>query len=227
MHYADYKTMLSPGNGMNVYRGCTHGRICCDSRSSRYRTGRGFEDVEVKRGAAPIPDGQLRRKRRPCMIGTGSMCDPHIPLEEGLMATRGCLEAIERRGFGLSILTKSDLVLRDPDLLKSINAKAKCVAQTTLTTFDDGLCRKLEPNAPATSDRVRALEALRDAGVPTVAWLCPILPFINDTEENLRGLLGYCARRGSGGRCGSGRARRCATAAGNASTRARTASSRG
>jgi len=194
MHYADYKTILSPQNGMNLYRGCTHGCIYCDSRSACYQMRHDFEDIEVKRDAPRILEAQLRRKRRPCMIGTGSMCDPYIPLEGELRVTRQCLELIGRYGFGLTILTKSARILRDLDLLKAINEKAKCVAQMTLTTFDEDLCRIVEPNASTTRERFYALEALRDSGIPTVVWLSPILPFINDTQENLRGLLDYCAR---------------------------------
>jgi DNA repair photolyase len=194
MHYADYKTILSPQNGMNFYRGCTHGCIYCDSRSACYQMQHDFEDIEVKRDAPRILEDQLRRRRKPCMIGTGAMCDPYIPLEEELRLTRQCLEIIERHGFGLTILTKSAHILRDLDLLKAINARTKCVVQMTLTTFDEALCRILEPNVSTTRERVAVLETMRDNGIPTVVWLCPILPFINDTEENLRGLLDYCVR---------------------------------
>ena len=194
MHYADYKTILSPKNGMNLYRGCTHGCIYCDSRSACYQINHEFEDIEVKRDAIIILEDQLRRKRKPCMIGTGSMCDPYIPLEEELRLTRQSLELIERYGFGLSILTKSARILQDMDLLIAINAKTKCVVQLTLTTFDEDLCRKIEPNVSTTYERFQVLEAMRDAGIPTVVWLCPILPFINDTEENLHGVLDYCVK---------------------------------
>ena len=193
MHYADYKTILSPQNGMNLYRGCVHGCIYCDSRSACYRIDHDFEDIEVKRDAVRILEEQLRRKKTPCMISTGAMCDPYIPLEDDLQITRQCLELIEKYGLGLAILTKSDRILRDIDLLSAINVRAKCVVQMTLTTFDEALCRKLEPNVSTTRERVRALEAMRDAGIPTVVWLSPILPFINDTEDNLRGILDYCA----------------------------------
>ena len=194
MHYADYKTILSPQNGMNVYRGCSHGCIYCDSRSACYQMKHDFEDIEVKRGAPRILEEQLSRKRKPCMIGTGSMCDPYIPLEEELQITRQCLEIIERRGFGLAIQTKSARILRDLDIIRAINAKAKCVVQITLTTYDDALCRVVEPNVSGTAERFAVLETMRDASVPTVVWIDPILPFINDTEENLLGLLDYCVR---------------------------------
>lgn len=194
MHYADYKTILSPKNGMNIYRGCTHGCIYCDSRSVCYQMKHDFEDIEVKRNAPQILEEQLKRRRKPCMIGTGAMCDPYIHLEEKLQATRQCLEVIEKYGFGLTILTKSARILRDMDLLTSINSKTKCVVEMTLTTYDEDLCRIIEPNVSSTAQRLAVLEAMRDAGIPTVVWLSPILPFINDTEENLRGILYYCVR---------------------------------
>ncbi len=194
MHYADYKTILSPQNGMNLYRGCTHGCVYCDSRSKCYQFDHVFEDIEVKRDAIGILEEQLKKKRAPCMIGTGSMCDPYIPLEEELQLTRQALELAERYGFGFTLITKSARVLRDIDLLRRVNEKTKAVVQMTLTTFDEALCKKLEPHVSTTQERFEALLALRDAGIPTVVWLCPILPFINDTEENLRGILDYCVR---------------------------------
>ena len=194
MHYAEYKTILSPKNGMNLYRGCTHGCIYCDARSACYQMKHDFEDIEVKQNAVEILKRQLLKKRQPCMIGTGAMCDPYIHLEEELRLTRQCVELIERYGFGLAIQTKSARILQDLDLLKSINEKTKCVVQMTLTTYNEDLCRIIEPNVSTTSERFTALEMFRDAGIPTVVWLSPILPFINDTEENLYGILDYCVR---------------------------------
>jgi DNA repair photolyase len=186
------KGILSVKNGMNLYRGCTHGCIYCDSRSLCYGMDHEFEDVEVKRNAVELLEDALRHKRQKCMIGTGAMCDPYLPLEKTERLTRRSLETIEQYGFGVALQTKSDLVLRDLDLLKRINAKAKCVVQMTLTTYDENLCRILEPNVCTTARRAEVLEILRDEGIPTVVWLSPILPFINDTEENLRGILAYC-----------------------------------
>lgn len=196
MHFVTAKGLLSAQNGMNLYRGCRHGCIYCDSRSACYRMEHPFEDIEVKQNALTLLEDALRRKRRPCMIATGSMSDPYTPPEEELRYTRRALELILQYGFGITLLTKSSLVLRDLDLLQRINSQTKCVVQMTLTTFDEALCRKLEPNVSTTAERFHALEVLRDAGIPTVVWLCPILPWINDTEDNLRGILDYCVRSG-------------------------------
>ena len=186
------KSILSARNGINVYRGCTHGCIYCDSRSTCYQMDHAFEDVAVKVNAAELLEDALRRKRHPCMVGTGSMCDPYLPLEAETRLTRRCLEAIYRQGCGVSVLTKSDLILRDLELLKAINGQARTVVCTTLTTLDEDLCRVLEPNVCTTRRRFEMLRTMRESGIHTGVWLCPILPFINDTDENLRGLLGYC-----------------------------------
>ncbi|ABN06793.1 Radical SAM domain protein [Methanocorpusculum labreanum Z] len=192
MHYVKSKGILSANNGMNLYRGCSHGCIYCDSRSRCYHIDHAFEDIEVKENAIELLSETLRRKRKKCMIGTGSMTDPYIPLEMELEHTRKALSLIEQYGFGCTLITKSNRVLRDIDLLKKINDKTKCVVQMTLTTFDEDLCRKIEPNVSTTRERFEVLKQLRDAGIPTVVWLCPILPFINDTKENIEGILDYC-----------------------------------
>ena len=194
MHEVNVKGILSAKNGMNIYRGCLHGCIYCDSRSLCYQMKHKFEDIEVKANAVELLENALRRKRNKCMIGTGAMSEPYMPIEEKLSNMRKCLEVIERYGFGVTMITKSTKVLRDLDLLKKINEKSKCVVQMTLTTYDEDLCRIVEPNVETTYERFRALEILRDNGIPTVVWLCPILPFINDTEENIRGILDYCVR---------------------------------
>ena len=191
MHYVDSKTILSPKNGMNLYRGCTHGCIYCDSRSEIYNMNHKFEDIEVKQNALELLKKELI-KRPKAMIGTGAMTDPYIPLEKRLKYVRKSLEMIYRYGFGFTCITKSDLVLRDLDLLKKINEKSRVVIQMTLTTADDELCRILEPNVCPTSRRVEVLKTLNDEGIPTVVWLCPILPYINDTEENINSILDYC-----------------------------------
>lgn len=196
MHFVDAKGILSAHNGMNLYRGCTHGCIYCDSRSKCYGLTHDFEDIEVKQNAPQLLESVLRSKRKKCMIGTGSMCDPYMHCEESLQLTRRCLEIIDKYGFGVAIQTKSTRILRDLDLLKSINQKAKCVVQMTLTTYDEELCRILEPNVSTTRERVEALKVFRDHGIPTVVWLSPLLPFINDTRENIQGILDYCVEAG-------------------------------
>ena len=196
MHEVYAKSILSPKNGMNIYRGCSHGCIYCDSRSKCYGMEHEFEDIEVKINAPELLEQAMRKKKNRCMISTGAMCDPYLHIEEKLRLTRRCLELIDRYGFGLSILTKSARILRDLDLLQSINDKAKCVVQMTLTTHDEQLCRIVEPNVSSTAERVEILNIMRHNQIPTVVWLCPILPFINDTEENLLGILNSCADAG-------------------------------
>ena len=192
MHFVSAKGILSANNGMNLYRGCTHGCIYCDSRSKCYGMKHAFEDIEVKQNAPELLEKALRVKMKKCMIGTGSMCDPYMHCEETLRLTRRCLEIIDEYGYGATILTKSDRILRDLDLLKSINEKAKCVVQMTLTTYDEDLCRILEPNVCTTKERVKTLQVFHENGIPTIVWLSPILPFINDTKENIEGILDYC-----------------------------------
>lgn len=194
MHIVNAKGILSAQNGINIYRGCSHGCIYCDSRSKCYQMSHSFEDIEVKANAAQLLENALKRKRKPCMIGTGAMSDPYIPLEKNLCNMRKCLEIIDKYGFGVSILTKSNLILRDLDLLKSINQKTKVVVQITLTTYNEKLCKILEPNVSTSYERFKVLEIMRDNGIPTIVWLDPILPFINDTEENIRGILSYCEK---------------------------------
>ncbi|MDO5520630.1 MAG: radical SAM protein [bacterium] len=192
MHKTTVKGILSNGNGMNIYRGCTHGCIYCDARSRCYQMNHEFEDIEVKENAPVLLEQALRKKRKKCMIGTGAMSDPYIHLETQLGLTRKCLTIIRDYGFGLAIQTKSSRILRDLDLLKEINQNAKCVVQMTLTTFDEELCKKIEPNVSTTKERFETLQILKENNIPTVVWLDPILPGINDTKENIEGILNYC-----------------------------------
>lgn len=196
MHFVEAKGILSSNNGMNIYRGCTHGCIYCDSRSKCYGFTHEFEDIEVKINAPQLLEKALKSKRKKCMIGTGAMCDPYLHIEENLKLTRKCLELIDQYEYGVAVQTKSTRVLRDMDLLKSINDKTKAVVQMTMTTYDETLCKILEPNVSTTKERFEALLQFKEAGLPTVVWLTPILPFINDTEENIRGILGYCVEAG-------------------------------
>lgn len=194
MHEVEVKGILSAQNGMNLYRGCTHGCIYCDARSTCYQMQHAFEDVEVKKNGPELLEQALRRKRKRCMIGTGAMSDPYQPLEKELRLTRRCLELIDEYGFGLAIQTKSDLILRDLDLLKSISRKTKCVVQITLTTSDEDLCRILEPGVCTTKRRIEVLRILKEEGISTLVWMTPILSFLNDTKENIEGILDACAR---------------------------------
>lgn len=195
MHYVSSKSILSSTNSMNLYRGCTHGCIYCDSRSDVYNMNHRFEDIEVKQNALELLKKELIR-RKPAMVGTGAMTDPYVPLEGRLEYLRKSLELIYRYGFGFTCITKSDLILRDLDLICKINEKSKAVVQITLTTASDDLCRIVEPNVCPTSRRVEVLEKLKEKGIPTVVWLCPILPYINDTEENINSILDSCIETG-------------------------------
>lgn len=199
MHFVDAKGILTGSGGhvgMNIYRGCSHGCIYCDSRSKCYQFTHAFEDIEVKRNAPELLEQALRSRRQKCMIGTGSMSDPYMHCEEQLGLTRKCLEIIRRYGFGVAIQTKSDRILRDIDLLDEINRASKCVVQMTLTTYDDALCKIVEPNVCSTKRRIEVLERMRERNIPTMVWLSPILPFLNDTEENIRAILKECVRVG-------------------------------
>jgi DNA repair photolyase len=196
MHFKEYKGILSRYNGMNISRGCLHGCIYCDARSKCYNMDHEFEDVEIKANAPKLLEEAIKKKREKCMIGTGAMSDPYIPIPENLNNIRTCLEIIEKYGFGLAIQTKSRLILRDLEILKRINNKAKCVVEVTLTTYDERLCGIIEPNVSTTKERFDVLKTMRDNGIQTVVWLSPVLPFINDTRDNLTGILNYCTEAG-------------------------------
>ena len=199
MHFVEARGILhNKGgyHGMNIYRGCTHGCIYCDSRSLCYQFTHQFEDIEVKKNAPELLERVLKSKREKCMIGTGSMSDPYMHCEKNLRLTRKCLEIIHKYRFGLAIQTKSDMILDDIDLLDAINKDAKCVVQMTLTTYDDDLCSIIEPNVCNTKRRIEVLEEMQKRGIPTIVWLTPVLPFINDTEENITTILNECVRTG-------------------------------
>ena len=199
MHFVEAKGILSANggyNGMNIYRGCSHGCIYCDSRSTCYQFSHPFEDIEVKQNAPQLLEKALQSRRRQCMISTGSMSDPYMPCEKSLRLTRKCLQVIKKYGFGAAILTKSDLIMDDIDLLDEINRKARCVVQMTLTTYDDILCSILEPHVCNTQRRIEVLEKMKERGIDTIVWLTPILPFINDTRENVEAILNECVRIG-------------------------------
>ncbi len=194
MHYKEVKGILSNTNGMNIYRGCSHGCIYCDSRSKCYQMDHEFTDIEIKKDADKLLDVKLRSAKKKFMIGTGSMGDPYCHVESDEKLFRRCLEVIYKYSYGVSIQTKSTRLLRDLDLLCKINEKSKVVVNVTLTTFDEELCKKVEPNVSTTKERFEMLKILRDNNIPTIVWLCPILPFINDTKENIKGIMDYCIK---------------------------------
>ena len=194
MEYVKAKTVLSARNkdksfngadfNINLYRGCSHGCIYCDSRSECYGI-EDFDRVRAKANALEILDDELSRKRDKGVIGFGAMNDPYNPFEKTEKLTRGALKIIKKHGFGISLLTKSDLVTREIDLFKEINKNAQCVIRMTITAADDELCRKIEPHVSSSSERFSALKKIADAGIATSVYVCPILPFITDTKENI------------------------------------------
>lgn len=181
---------------MNIYKGCSHGCIYCDSRSECYRVDN-FDEVRAKVNVLGILATELRSKRRKGVVGNGAMSDPYNPQEAVHKLTRGSLELIHKYGFGAGILTKSDLVVRDLDILKKIQEHSPVVVKFTITTFDDELCRKLEPWVAPTSRRLEALRILSEAGIMTGVLIWPLLPFINDTPENVLKIIGAAAERGA------------------------------
>lgn len=180
---------------MNIYRGCPHGCIYCDSRSVCYRIDR-FDTVRPKENALELLENELRGKRSVGVITMGSMSDPYNPLEKELLLTRRALELIRRHSFGAAFTTKSALCARDADLLAEINRGAPVCARLTVTCADDDLCRKIEPRVSASSERFQAMRTLADRGVFTGTWLNPLLPFITDTEENIRRIVQQTADAG-------------------------------
>lgn len=196
MHFVKAKSLLTKWNGMNVYRGCLHGCVYCDSRSACYQFTHPFEDIEVKENAPELLEQILRSKKKKIMIGSGSMSDPYQPCERELMLTRRCLELIDRYEFGATVITKSDLVLRDLDLFESIHWKAKAVVQMTLTIADEELSKKLEPNVCNTKRRYEVLKEFQKRGIPAVVWMTPLLPWLTDTRENMEAILDYCIDAG-------------------------------
>ena len=196
MHFVQARSLLTKWNGMNIYRGCSHGCIYCDSRSECYQMKHPFEDIEVKENAPQLLENILRTKRKRIMIGTGSMSDPYQHCEEKLGLTGKCLSLIDRYEFGATVITKSDMVLRDIDIFDSINQKAKSVLQISLTVADDRLSRIIEPNVCTTTRRYEVLREFQKRDIPAVVWLSPLLPYLTDDEENLRTILGYCIDAG-------------------------------
>lgn len=191
MHKEKVKTIISSSNRINLYRGCEHNCIYCDSRSKCYQMDHEFTDILVKENAIELLKDELTKKRNKMVFSTGSMSDPYTPLEKDLEYTKKMLEVIYQYGHGIHIQTKSNLVLRDLELLKKINRQTKASVAMTITTADEALCKIIEPNAPTTKERLETLKELSSAGIDTYLWICPILPFINDGLDNLRTILQY------------------------------------
>lgn len=182
--------------GLNLYRGCQHHCIYCDSRSECYGIDRFDQDVLIKANGVDLLHKELSRKRKKGIIGTGSMNDPYMPLEETVQLTRRVLETIALYGFGVHVITKSDLVVRDIDILKRISRVSAAVS-FSITAWDDALSKIVEPGAPASSARFRAMKRLRDAGIETRVALMPCLPFIEDSWENVSAIIEEAARCGA------------------------------
>ncbi len=188
------KTLIQePGHNYNVYRGCTHGCIYCDSRSRCYEIPPPFEDIIVKVNAAELAQKELSRKRKKIMAHSGSMCDPYMPIEAELGLSRKVLEVILKTGHGAGFLTKNVLALRDLDLMKAIDRQAKAVACFTLTTMDDAMAHRIEPGASPPSERLKALWTFAQNGITTGVWMTPLLPFLTANEENIVSIVRSCA----------------------------------
>jgi DNA repair photolyase len=175
--------------GINLCRGCQHHSIYCDSRSLCYGNDQFDEDVLVKSNAIDVLRDELRRKRKRGILGTGSMSDPYMPAEERHRLTEGALEAIAEYGFGVHVITKSTLVLRDVALLQKISRRSTAAVSLSITTIDDALAHRVEPGAPPPSERFLALRALADAGIEARVALMPVLPFLEDSPDNVRAIV--------------------------------------
>lgn len=181
---------------MNIYKGCCHGCIYCDSRSECYGVEE-FDRVRAKQNALELIRDDLRRKTQPAFIGTGSMSDPYNPFEQELQLTRHALELIDAYSCGVAIATKSDLIVRDIDILGFIRAHSPVLCKLTITTTDDALAAKLEPYAPPPSRRLEAIKRMSDAGLFAGVLLMPTLPFLEDSAENVLAVAEAAARAGA------------------------------
>lgn len=173
---------------MNLYRGCSHGCIYCDSRSSCYRID-DFDRVRGKKDALLILERELAKSKQTGVVGIGAMSDTYNPLEKKYEITRGALKLIKKYGYGVSIDTKSDLVLRDIDVLKEIQENNNVIVKITITTPHDELSKKIEPYAPPSSKRFKAIKELTDVGIFAGIMMNPVLPFVTDNEEDIKRLV--------------------------------------
>lgn len=194
--YAENNSWFGNNYNMNIYKGCSHGCIYCDSRSECYRVDN-FDRIRAKENALTLIENELRTKRKKGVVGTGAMSDPYNPYEKEYKLTRGALELINRYGFGVSIATKSDLIIRDIDILKEISTHSPVLIKITVTTADDALCKKLEPNVAPSSQRFKAIRELSSQGVFAGILMMPVLPFIEDTEDNINGIIELAHKSGA------------------------------
>lgn len=186
--YCENNSWFGNNYNMNIYKGCCHGCIYCDSRSECYHVDN-FDSVRAKENALAIIHRDIKSKRRTGVIGTGAMSDPYNPFEREYKLTRGALEIINTYGFGISLVTKSDLITRDIDILNKIKQHSPVLIKMTITTCDDELCRKVEPNVAVSSKRFSAIKELTSNGIFAGVLLMPVLPFIEDNEENITGII--------------------------------------
>lgn len=194
--YAENNSWFGNNYTMNIYKGCNHGCIYCDSRSECYRVDN-FDEVRAKENALAIIARGLKSKRKKGVVGTGAMSDPYNPFEREYKLTRGALELINRFGFGVSIATKSDLVIRDIDILKEISKHSPVLIKITVTAADDVLCKKIEPRVALSSQRFEAIRELSEEGIFVGILMMPILPFIEDTEDNISSIIELAKKSGA------------------------------
>ncbi|WP_088186762.1 radical SAM protein [Desulfosporosinus sp. FKA] len=194
--YSENNSWFGNNYNMNIYKGCSHGCIYCDSRSECYRVDN-FDRVRAKENALAILESELKSKRKKGVVGTGAMSDPYNPFEKEYKLTRSALELINRYGFGVSIATKSDLLIRDIDILKEISKHSPVLIKITVTAADDALCKKIEPRVALSSQRFEAIKKLSAEGIFTGILMMPILPFIEDTEDNVGQIIEFAQRSGA------------------------------
>ena len=195
-NYKENNEWFGGNYNMNIYKGCCHGCIYCDSRSDCYGI-EDFDRVRVKENSINLVEKDLKSKRKKGVVSTGAMSDPYNPFEEKLLLTRKALELIDKYNYGAAIDTKSDLITRDIDVLKRIKEHSPVLCKITITTADDELSKKIEPNVSLSSERFKAIKELSDAGIYTGILLMPILPFINDTEENIISIVRKAEENGA------------------------------
>ncbi|WP_315074143.1 radical SAM protein [uncultured Clostridium sp.] len=194
--YSESNAWFGDNYNMNIYKGCCHGCIYCDSRSECYRIDN-FDVIRAKENALALINKELKSKKRTGVIGTGAMSDPYNPFEREYKLTRGALELINTYGFGVSLITKSDLVIRDIDILKKIKSHSPVLVKITITTCSDELCKKIEPNVAVSSKRFSAIKELSENGIFTGILLMPVLPFLEDNEENIRSIVKQAYENGA------------------------------